>query len=671
MNLKIRRIQFDVQTSRGPTGADLEFPDGLVVIRAENTSGKSSILQGILYGLGLEGMLGPSRDVPFPHALTDRVEIAGEERAVLESHVRLEAEGADSEVVTIERTIKGEERSELLRTWPKSIEQLKQDSSGRRDYYVRRAGAAINERGFHHFLEQFIGFALPVVPKHTGEQSKLYLEAVFPLLYVEQKQGWSVIEGRFPTYLGIRQMAARAIEFILDLEAFDASAARVALTAEEAALRQRWASKREAVEVLAARLNGVVDNLASSPTSTWPPEVSPQILLPTAEGFKPLHEEVLRLEALVERLLGADVPTVEEALVPAREELRLAQQSHARFENASDEILEELEFERAQRAATEQKLELIDADLKKYKDLLRLIELGSTEAQSISIETCPTCHQGVSDALLPPGTDIEPMGLDDNVRFLEEQKRTFSFILEGTDRALIARERHATQLLTQLEESRDRIRSLKRTLTTDERLPSDAVIRERVVAEERLAALRRLEEDFAEYLNGFAGLSDDWMKLQEQKASLPSGDLTDRDRQKLAEFRQIFLDQLQAYGFRSLDPNSIEISLDNYRPVHEGIDLQFDLSASDTIRTIWAYRLGLLELSNRTETNHPGCLMFDEPGQQEIAPDAFRTLLRRAALVAGQERQIIIATSEQSEVVTSSLEGRSHHYIELEGFLIR
>ena len=45
----------------GLYGTDIAFAPGLNVIRAPNTSGKSTCIQAIIYALGLEGMLGPGQ----------------------------------------------------------------------------------------------------------------------------------------------------------------------------------------------------------------------------------------------------------------------------------------------------------------------------------------------------------------------------------------------------------------------------------------------------------------------------------------------------------------------------------------------------------------------------------------------------------------------------------
>ena len=58
MKLRIQAIRISLSTNRGPHGVTARFTDGLNVIRAENTSGKSALINGMLYALGLEILAG-------------------------------------------------------------------------------------------------------------------------------------------------------------------------------------------------------------------------------------------------------------------------------------------------------------------------------------------------------------------------------------------------------------------------------------------------------------------------------------------------------------------------------------------------------------------------------------------------------------------------------------
>jgi hypothetical protein len=153
--------------------------------------------------------------------------------------------------------------------------------------------------------------------------------------------------------------------------------------------------------------------------------------------------------------------------------------------------------------------------------------------------------------------------------------------------------------------------------------------------------------------------------------ALPSDGLSVHDREKLAALRESLVEQLAAYHFTSVDLDDLEISPETYQPSLEGIDLGFDVSASDWIRIIWAYLLALMEVSRAHETNHPKILIFDEPGQQSTDPVSLDQLLKRAERSREFGEQVILATSEPTELLEPMLAELDLHYVQVEGKLLK
>ncbi|MFO0946455.1 MAG: ATP-binding protein [Planctomycetota bacterium] len=108
MSLRFRHLQLEAATEIGTFGLNLEFVDGLNVIAAPNTSGKSTAMMSILYALGLEGMLGASQQVPLTDAMVRSIMNEDQEVSVVESKVRLEIENQNNQRITVERSITGE-----------------------------------------------------------------------------------------------------------------------------------------------------------------------------------------------------------------------------------------------------------------------------------------------------------------------------------------------------------------------------------------------------------------------------------------------------------------------------------------------------------------------------------------------------------------------------------
>src|SRR4051794_21034823 len=107
MSLRLRHILIEIETEAGLYGTSVAFEDGLVILWADNSKGKSTAVQSFIYALGLEGMLSASQAVPLPHVMTDTVTDGERELKVLKSTVAVEIENAMGERVTVRRAVKG------------------------------------------------------------------------------------------------------------------------------------------------------------------------------------------------------------------------------------------------------------------------------------------------------------------------------------------------------------------------------------------------------------------------------------------------------------------------------------------------------------------------------------------------------------------------------------
>ncbi len=193
MSLRIRAVRLRARTEHAAVGSTIQFADGLNVVRAGNSSGKSQILQAIAFSLGVEGMFGPGRQVPLGSAMTDEVTTVEGGRArsaaVLASWCAVEIENARGDKVVAQRFAKHDRvLPNLVRVWHSPVLSAPPSRLPEPDaMFVREPGAAQNDRGFHRFLESFIGWELPRIPRYAGGDAPLYLEVLFPYLYVDQR----------------------------------------------------------------------------------------------------------------------------------------------------------------------------------------------------------------------------------------------------------------------------------------------------------------------------------------------------------------------------------------------------------------------------------------------------------------------------------------------------
>lgn len=643
--LRFGGLSIRVTTNKGEFGVDHVFESGMNLIRAENYAGKSTVLRSMIYSLGLEGMLSPSQEIPLPHVLTDYIDLPDGDAQVMESWVSVEIYN-QSKVITVSRTIVGPRDKHLISVREGAALTSDRSSSASTDYFVRTPRAASSGLGFHKLLADFIGWDLPNVARFDGDESPLYMETLFPLFFVEQKLGWGRIPARFPTWLGVKDVRRRTVEFLLKLDAYAIAVERAAVSAELARIRLSWSENRRVAGKRAAALGAVLNALPQDPISQWPPEVPPQILLAShGDRWEPLGTHINRLGSRQAELERQPIPEAGEDDDETRAALAKAEDSLSQKELVLRRTLENLESEISESEELQDRITSLRDDQRKYKDLLKLRQLGSDAHVTIEADSCPTCHQPLSDSLIDLGRKGAPMSVEQNILFYEEQFQLFEAVLLNAKSAITASEAQVAALRSELDQMRAHIRSLRETLTAASTSPSVEAIAERIRLEDRIDGLKVLQAYFDEVLGAFANLTDEWNAAMERRAKLPKGTLSKEDGRKLDELQHVFQNQLGAYGFGSSDPTRVTISRDDYEPELTDINLAADAAASDVIRLQWAYLLGLLDVGIAEPSNHPHLLIFDEPQQQSVQESDFLEMLGFAARVRGG--QLIIATSHE------------------------
>ena len=214
--LRINRLRVEINTANGVYGIDESFRDGLnFVASLDNTCGKSSILAAIYYCLGFEQILGGVGGIGskvLTSAFKTTIEDNGTPWTVTESGCYLEISNGN-ETRTIYRNIKSESKDNRLMTvYYGSYDSIGDHKTVSEDYYVNIQNAAISEKGFHTFLEEFLHMNLPLVRTSDGNERKLYLQVVFASMFIEQKHGWSDILSGMPIF-GIRESKKRIVEY--------------------------------------------------------------------------------------------------------------------------------------------------------------------------------------------------------------------------------------------------------------------------------------------------------------------------------------------------------------------------------------------------------------------------------------------------------------------------
>jgi len=667
--LRIGGVRLQASTPSGVYGRDIAFQPGLNIIHADNSLGKSTIVNAILFGLGLEGACTPEHTPPLPGSMTRELITGSGPVPVTSSVVVLEIGNAGGQFLTIERRIENAKGSTLVSTWlGRGI--TSQRTGPQRDFLVRVPGAAQHESGFHKFLADFLGLQLPLVERFDKPPTILYLELLVPFFFVEQKLGWSGIV-KINSSMGIRRAFQHSFEFLAGLDTSSIRIQRHQFSEQLAHAVAEWRANRESAESLGRSVNAVISGLPNMPSIDELETTVPSLVFPRATASIPIEKEIERLHAKVREIRLTDTESVGAVVEPRRIELAAKTDTLSKVELESQETSIALARDESELEAASRRLVTIEADLSRYKGLLRLQERGSAAPIPIEIKSCPTCSQEMHDNLLPQDSSFVSLSIEQNAKVLADQRASLQMIRE----TLRERARLRTQQLRSIQDRADRlraeIRSLKELLVSDPRAPAIDKLRERVRAEEEIRKLKSVKDSFDTIAVTLHEIAERYGDIQRKVSALPEGEFSHDDQAKLKSLQTSMREQLREYGFGSFEPEAIEVSWDTYRAVTEGSDITWRVSASDMVRTNWAYLVGLLELSRTHKTNLPGVLVLDEPSQQNARPGSVIALVRRLSSVKEHDQQVILATSESPSTWAGLEPGIDYSLFELKERLLQ
>ena len=668
--LRINRLLIEISTANGMYGIDESFKKGLnFVASKENTCGKSSILAAIYYCLGLEQILGGVAGIGgkvLTSAFKNVIDDNGKSWRVMESGAYLEISNG-SEEITIYRNIKAENKdNRLITVYFSKYDLIGNPKIQSEDFYVNIQHAATSQRGFHAFLEDFLHLNLPLVRASDGSERKLYLQIVFSAMFIEQKHGWADILSGMPIF-GIKESKKRVVEYILGLDTFKNEKERDRLNIIKTEIENEWEQLIKEIKRHVYSESCDILNIPMHPQVLSDKDLSRIAILTIEkttieEKSNQLKIEYDSLRQLKPRVidnfeaLGTELSETETAILKFEEILRQLMQKLSGI----NEVIRRLTID----------LQLICADIRNNEDAARLQKFGSEVSNGqISANICPTCKQQIQDNLLEANPCTGFMSIEENIRHLKAQKSMLEFSLNSrkNTRDMLQKEKESyeSRLLT--------LRRLAQTLrsdlfTTTDAEASETIILKKIEISKQIEQLSNLQDMFRTFLDNLSNLSEKWQDYLEQKSHLPKKGFSETDMTKIALLKSHFINNLRRYHYSSLSSfDGIEISEESLLPTIDGFDMKFDSSASDGIRTIWAFTLALLQVSIEKDGNHPGIIIFDEPAQQSIVSEDMNSFICSVSEVSSQSQIIMAITLNSHELINiiDELDADIYHKLEI------
>ncbi|WP_066025768.1 hypothetical protein [Enterococcus mundtii] len=648
--LKINRIKGVSKTSNGEYGFDYRLSGSLNLISSKkNTRGKSSVIATIYYCLGFEEIVGgkgmKTLTSVYKNILVDE---DGDSQFVLESEAWLEITNG-TDIITIFRSGKMKSRNEnLITVYHSTLDSIHDPEVYSEDMYIHSRNSVTSQKGFHSFLEKFIGFELPYVPTSDGKEYKLYMQVLFSGIFIEQKRGWADLFSAMPI-MKIKDAKKRVIEYILALDTLSNEKNRAKLKHGENDIHFDWKVIVNEIRSLGARDNCNVYGLPALP-KILDKDFKNSIQIRHIRDNEDLSELIESLKLEKDNLVSR-IPKVVNNYEELQLELEKTDIEVQRFDWKLLEYQNAIGVEIDAIAKLEDNIDLIQSDIQNNKDALKLKNMGSNLEINSYKGTCPTCRQSIGDSLLPSQLGGQVMSIEENINHLQSQLDMMTFSLLGHKEKRQELEDNKKEVASKQFILRRLAKSIRNDLYSVDEEVSESIVYKRVHLETDIQKYTGLVDEVDKKLNNLFELSLKWEQFLVEKESLPKNNFSENDRLKINRLEIHFKNYLKSFNYNSAsDLSAISISRDTYLPVSEGFDMKFDSSASDNIRAIWAYTLSLLHTSNEMGGNHPKIILFDEPAQHSIVTEDVVNLFNQVNMLPGQKQVLLGITLNDTDI---------------------
>ncbi|GAA4466870.1 hypothetical protein GCM10023093_21680 [Nemorincola caseinilytica] len=655
--IRIEAIKAIIHTNNGVFGRTLPFKKGLNIVRANNTSGKSSLFGALLYGLGFEEILGSKNDKALQSVFKSIVkEIISHpiENTVVQSEIYLQFSNGSRSITSKRFILNDKIKPQAVEVFLGPLLTEPDGTYERLPMYVHdKGGASSDEVGFHKYLEDFIGAHLPEIINQEGRRVKMFLPLLASAHFIEQKAGWSDFYANMP-YYGVRDAAAKVFEYILAFDVFEAAASRQEIQNRIKRISDNWTEVSMKVSALARRGGAEVVGLPHAP-EILTKESKPYLRFLRAEKSFLIGELIAVLSIELKEVTAQLKTPINDNLKKIEEEIDSLKFHTDRYEILSDNISSQLSQNKETLRQYLAQQKNVDEDLRKNKDAEKLQKIGLEFDLKSNTGLCPTCNQPINDTLLHEHVEVVPMRIDENINYLQAQRKMIEAFIANIRSQIAGDENKAHALETAIQTNRAKIRALKRSLISDDRLPSEEIIERKVILERELNFVYKLREEFELLMNDLYKVASEFAAEKGAMARFSGNYLSTTDVRKLENFTNYFKALLGKFNFTSKQISNISISLERYLPVYEvplpnglnkQVDIRFESSASDFIRAQWAYYTALLDTSINSGGNHFETLIFDEPQQQSAATGNFKAFLSQ--LETYKEQQTIVLASFQN-----------------------
>ncbi|MBO9102193.1 MULTISPECIES: hypothetical protein [unclassified Rhizobium] len=427
MHLRYSRVRLEAKLFSGKLAyCEIELlPGANLILTDSNTQGKSTLVNALAVGLGLDDLVKGN----VAALVKDTLKVAQGDQRIFDAAIFLEIANASNELLTIRRSVNPElSRGMLVRRGPLG----QWSEAGLEEYYLGQ-GSYTDTRGFHRLLSEFIGFPEVQVISQDDGVMRLYLEYIFSAIFIEQKRGWADIMANIP-YYRVRDPKKSTIAEILGLDYIRNNLQRNALRLDEQRLKARYDT---GTEVLKRHVNGRQFSIKGIPAEIGVGSFNPQIFRVTEEEEQRSLEDLLSAAEtdLDGKIALADLPPPDPGLQSRIDDISRRITSLVTRKGELDNSIAAIS---GNVLRYQQRLVVLARDLQKNKEELKIRGLFNRDKWAIK-SACPVCEQPVDGTLLSQIRSFPTMSIEENVEYITDQRN----LLQDMTAVEIAKREHS------------------------------------------------------------------------------------------------------------------------------------------------------------------------------------------------------------------------------------
>lgn len=617
-------------------GFKFDFRSGLNLLTGDNSSGKSTVLSCIYYCLGLEQLIGSKGPKTLSPAIRESFNYQGKSYKVVSSSCTLKIRANDGNIYSLTRIIKTPENADSLNK--EIVIETNNETFGK---YVH-ATRDHDEHGFYRWLADVNNLEILETEKEGGKISKsLYMQNVFSLSFIEQTKGWSDFFSMLPSF-GIKDVKQKIVEYCLNLNSLESRLKLDEISTKKEESKRTWMDSVNRLNLKLDQLNLYIPAIDKKTVLTEKKVVllEPLILLDEQETSVPKYLEKLKGQIKsVEESIDKRTAVFDENTKTLQQKEKLVA-SIKSYEKEHRKVFDLMEIEKQKQKDYSKMLSEIDEDLKDFQDI-KWISSDRTW-DKIANSKCPVCEQGLAEISKNSISDDKVVKTSE---FLKSQKDLYQSYVNASSSSIDKYRAALDFYALKIKSKRKELDYFSKDISS----PTVFAVRSEM---QRLSEMNHRLISIEEFVSHFESVKCLLKEISIQYYDLVEQEKTTRgllkeDDTTIKSFEKLFISYLKKFGYRSNGTNSIHISNNGNYPLipqinlagQEAQNIRFISSASDFVRSIWAYYMSLLVLGKR----HPGFLVLDEPGQHQMRLDSLKSLLGNAA---GSGKQVLMAISQ-------------------------